>query len=220
MKTTGRLTLSDGIFPTDLCWSDSGVLLAYRQTASWKRRENSEMDPPVYTSWSWQTLRMLNVENECWEVVFCGAGPFSSFPPSPPCLQAECSGGLGWRQVETSDLFPLRFPSVSMTRADLGVRVTRLRGSEAESRMCYCSPFSRIHPILKVFLFIFYWSIIDLQCIVSGVQQSDSVIHVYIYGLPWRLSGEEPACQCRRHRRHGFSPWVGKIPGRRDDNPL
>ena len=23
-------------------------------------------------------------------------------------------------------------------------------------------------------------------------------------GLPWRLSGKEPPCQCRRH---GFSPW-------------
>ena len=25
-------------------------------------------------------------------------------------------------------------------------------------------------------------------------------------------SGKEPACQCRRHMRHGFDPWVGKIP--------
>ena len=28
-------------------------------------------------------------------------------------------------------------------------------------------------------------------------------------GLPWWLSGEESASQCRRH---GFSPWSGKIP--------
>ena len=28
-------------------------------------------------------------------------------------------------------------------------------------------------------------------------------------GLPWWLSGEEPACQCKRF---GFDPWVGKIP--------
>ena len=27
-------------------------------------------------------------------------------------------------------------------------------------------------------------------------------------GLPWRLSGKESACQCRRC---GFDPWVGKI---------
>ena len=35
------------------------------------------------------------------------------------------------------------------------------------------------------------------------------------YGLPWWLSGKEYACQCRRHRRRGFDPWVGKIPWRR-----
>ena len=28
-------------------------------------------------------------------------------------------------------------------------------------------------------------------------------------------SGKEPACQCRRHKRHGFSPWVRKIPWKR-----
>ena len=30
--------------------------------------------------------------------------------------------------------------------------------------------------------------------------------------LPRRLSDKESACQCRRHRRHGYGPWVGKIP--------
>ena len=24
--------------------------------------------------------------------------------------------------------------------------------------------------------------------------------------------GKEPGCQCRRHKRHGFEPWVRKIP--------
>ena len=28
-------------------------------------------------------------------------------------------------------------------------------------------------------------------------------------GLSWWLSGKEFPCQCRRH---GFNPWVGKIP--------
>ena len=31
-------------------------------------------------------------------------------------------------------------------------------------------------------------------------------------GLPWWLSGEKFACQCRRR---GFDSWVGKIPQRR-----
>ena len=30
-------------------------------------------------------------------------------------------------------------------------------------------------------------------------------------GLPWWLSGKECPCQCRRCRRQGFDPWVGKI---------
>ena len=38
-------------------------------------------------------------------------------------------------------------------------------------------------------------------------------------GLPTCLSGKEPAFQCRRHRRHGFNPWVGKIPWRRAWQP-
>ena len=35
-------------------------------------------------------------------------------------------------------------------------------------------------------------------------------------GLPWWLSGEEPACQ---HRRCRFNPWVRKIPWRRKWQP-
>ena len=34
-------------------------------------------------------------------------------------------------------------------------------------------------------------------------------------GFPGGTSSKEPACQCRRHKRHGISPWVGKIPWRR-----
>ena len=32
-------------------------------------------------------------------------------------------------------------------------------------------------------------------------------------------SGKEPTCQCRRQRRCGFNPWVGKIPWRRKWQP-
>ena len=41
---------------------------------------------------------------------------------------------------------------------------------------------------------------------------------MYLYLLP-RTSGKEPACQCRRHKRHGFDPWVGKILWRRAWQP-
>ena len=36
-----------------------------------------------------------------------------------------------------------------------------------------------------------------------------------IQGLPRWLSGKESGCQCRRHRRCEFDPWVGTIPWRR-----
>ena len=38
--------------------------------------------------------------------------------------------------------------------------------------------------------------------------------------LPRWLSGNESACQSRRRRRCRFTPWVGKIPWRRNGNPL
>ena len=34
-------------------------------------------------------------------------------------------------------------------------------------------------------------------------------------GFPGIPSGKEHACWCRWHKRHGFSPWVGRIPWRR-----
>ena len=38
-------------------------------------------------------------------------------------------------------------------------------------------------------------------------------------GFPGGTSGKEPACQCRRHKRHKFYPWVRKIPWRRAWQP-
>ena len=35
------------------------------------------------------------------------------------------------------------------------------------------------------------------------------------FGLPRCASDKEPTWQCRRHKRPGFAPWIGKIPWRR-----
>jgi len=32
-------------------------------------------------------------------------------------------------------------------------------------------------------------------------------------GLPRWHSGRKSTCQSKRHKRHGFDPWVGKMPG-------
>ena len=38
-------------------------------------------------------------------------------------------------------------------------------------------------------------------------------------GFPGGTDGKEPACQCRRYERRRFNPWVGKIRGRRTQQP-
>ena len=39
------------------------------------------------------------------------------------------------------------------------------------------------------------------------------------WGCPIGTSSKESACQCRRHKRYGFDPWVRKIPWRRKWQP-
>ena len=39
------------------------------------------------------------------------------------------------------------------------------------------------------------------------------------WGFPSGANGKESICQCRRHKRLGFAPWVGKIPWRRKWQP-
>ena len=46
----------------------------------------------------------------------------------------------------------------------------------------------------------------------------ENIFHFYL-GLLGDASGKELTCQCRRHKRHGFNPWVGKIPGEGNGNP-
>ena len=48
----------------------------------------------------------------------------------------------------------------------------------------------------------------------SPASQADSLPLSYQGGPRW-LSGKESACQCRRCKRHGLDPWVGKIPWNR-----
>ena len=40
-----------------------------------------------------------------------------------------------------------------------------------------------------------------------------------IRASPGGTSGKDLACQCRRHKRGRFDPWVGKIPWRRARQP-
>ena len=56
-------------------------------------------------------------------------------------------------------------------------------------------------------------------CLVSTPGTPASSVHTAgkrPRGLPRWLSGKESACQWKRHERHGFNPWVKKIPSRRE----
>ena len=53
------------------------------------------------------------------------------------------------------------------------------------------------------------------------MQKQRKIFKKYILtGFPGSISGKEPVCQCRRHKRSRFDPWVVKIPWRRKWQPL
>ena len=60
-----------------------------------------------------------------------------------------------------------------------------------------------------------------LQSFPAWVFSNDSAVCIMWLksGLPSGTSGKEPSCQCRRHKRDRFDPWVGKIPWRRAWQP-
>ena len=46
-----------------------------------------------------------------------------------------------------------------------------------------------------------------------------NVFGITVWGLPTWHTGEEPTCQCSRHKRCRFHPWVREIPWRRKWKP-
>ena len=53
---------------------------------------------------------------------------------------------------------------------------------------------------------------ISQRCGYSSIKAVLSLGYVYLKGFPGGASGKEPTCQHRRCKRHGFDPWVRKIP--------
>ena len=60
------------------------------------------------------------------------------------------------------------------------------------------------------------WAAPPSVCGGTSKCQGKSFPHTALNGPPWRLSGRESACRCRRP---GFDPWVEKIPWRRKRQP-
>ena len=56
--------------------------------------------------------------------------------------------------------------------------------------------------------------------LLQGFSELSTYYVLYIVkGLPRWHTWKEPACQCSRGNRHGFDPWVGKIPWSRKWQP-
>ena len=63
-----------------------------------------------------------------------------------------------------------------------------------------------------------------LYCACLSIIQSVIIRWMYVQNISEPLMGsyssKEPACQCRRCKRHGFEAWAWKIPCRGNSNPL
>ena len=57
-----------------------------------------------------------------------------------------------------------------------------------------------------------------LGCFQFGAMVNNAALNIYM-GFLGGTSGKEPICQCRRHKRCGFDPCVGKILWRRALQP-
>ena len=54
----------------------------------------------------------------------------------------------------------------------------------------------------------------------NNVYYTSTVFRTLFKNFPVGASGKESVCQCRRHKRCGFNPWVGKNPWRGNGNPF
>ena len=62
---------------------------------------------------------------------------------------------------------------------------------------------------------IVFWYFYTLQITIDFC-----IVILYSLGFPGGACGKVPAYQCRRHKRCGFDPWVGRSPGGGHGNPL
>ena len=170
-----------------------------------------------------------------------------SSPPSNIFARAQASWFLFWTRAQRGKLwsaFPLSRPFLGvgkwialkntllqrLTRKSLGKSVsqhklgsstvfceceenmnygsrpckvlTKKEKKKEERKCCICFHFTRSH------VSIHGW---DIGLNLPGPKR--------LTGFPGGASGEESTCQCRRHKRHGLDPWVGKIPWRRACQP-
>ena len=93
----------------------------------------------------------------------------------------------------------------STLQGEAGVRVGGEGGPQPNSAINTNSE-QNTQPVCLGFLVCVVWKTVVMK-------------YCLFLGLPRRLSDKESACQCRRCRRLGFDPWVGKTPCKRKWQP-
>ena len=92
--------------------------------------------------------------------------------------------------------------------------------SVAKSCPTLCEPMDCSTPGLLVSHHLLEFSQAHVHCISDAIQSSHPLspvqptlnpVWAHCGALPRWHSGKNSACQCRRHKRPGFNPWVGKI---------
>ena len=77
--------------------------------------------------------------------------------------------------------------------------------------------FPKLYHAVKVSVFQLCWK-------VAREYQSQPILSDKMYikflGFPANTSDKDPVCQCRRHKRHSFHPWVRNIPWSRKWHPI
>ena len=95
------------------------------------------------------------------------------------------------------------------------IKVTKAVARQTENRNTPPFLLELLHPCWWSFL----WVAMPPQPLAPFWAMRLALASGVMYGLPRWLSGKKSACQGKSPRRHGFDPWVGKIPWRRKWKP-
>ena len=135
-----------------------------------------------------------------------------SFPRSPPLpWEASPQGSIG-REGVSLPIWGEQWES-SSPHAEQGRPL-----SASLLACCCCFPDSPSHKQALKKLSKQILLVLKTRAILFWMPPHTEIRYLS-YGLPRWSSNKESACECRRLKRHRFSPWVGKIPWRRKWQP-
>ena len=131
--------------------------------------------------------------------------------------------------------WPIGFPYFLQFKPEFCNKELMFQGT-VSSRSCFCwlyrsSLSSTAKNIISLISVLIIWwcpcvesslGLLERVFAMTSVfswQNSFSLCPASFCDFPDSTSDKEPACQCRRHKRLGFHPWVRKIPWRRKWQP-